>query len=186
MIIEIPNAISIDQVNRIRDSVGPYLNQAPTTTLYRDGKTVNISKTPDLRELDGFLCELFGQVQKQVLLQRYRPSLPSGDSGYEYHLYRPGDLCHYHADNEFSNGFEDGPSLLRYASVTLQLTTNQEGGELVFPAQNKSIKSEAGKIVIFPPYGMFGHYVSESPEPREVIVTWFIYKDLVVSRQNAA
>lgn len=185
MIIEIPNAIGIDQVNKIRDSVRPYINRAPTTTLYRDGQTVNISKTPELQALDQHLCELFGRVQKEVLLQRYRPPYQSGDSGYEYHLYRPGDQCHYHADNEFSSGLDEGPTMLRYASVTLQLTTNNEGGELVFPAQNKKVKSEAGKIVVFPPYGMFGHYVSESSEPREVIVTWFVYKDLMVSRQNA-
>ena len=185
MIIEIPKAISDEHVQRIRDAVSPHIDNAPTTTLYRDGRTVNISKTPDLKVVDEYLCELFGKVQKEVLLQRYRPPYQSGDSGYEYHLYMPGDQCHYHADNEFSNGLDEGPTMLRYASVTLHLTTNNEGGELVFPTQNKKVKSEAGKIVVFPPYGMFGHYVSESSEPREVIVTWFVYKDLMVSRQNA-
>jgi hypothetical protein len=186
LILEIPNAIDIEQVNRIKDAVSPYTYAAPTTTLYRDGKTVNISNTPELKDIDVYLHEVFSQVQKEVLLQRYRPSWGSGDSGYGYHLYRPGDVCHYHSDNEFSTSVEDGPTMLRYASVILQLTTNKDGGELIFPAQNKKVKSEAGKIVIFPPYGMFGHYVSESSEPREVVVTWFVYKDLIVSKQNAA
>jgi hypothetical protein len=71
---------------------------------------------------------------------------------------------------------------LRYASVTLHLNTVHEGGELVFPAQNKKVKTEEGKIVIFPPYGMFGHYTTPSEEPREVVVTWFIYANMVVRR----
>lgn len=174
MIIEIPNAIGIKDVERIKSSVQPFLPQAPTTTYNRDGKTVAISKTPELIEVDKYLNNLFSEVQRSVLQQRYKPVFPSGDSGYEYHLYRPGEICHLHADDEFSYSNEP-ETTIRYASVVLHLNTVTEGGELVFPAQNKKVNTEAGKIVIFPPYGMFGHYTTPSQEPREVIVTWFTY-----------
>jgi hypothetical protein len=160
--------------------VTPFLSHSEQNTYNRDGKTVNITKTPNLAEIDNFLLQLFGRVQENVIQQRYRPSNPSADSGYEYHLYSPNEVCHFHADYEFTEDTEQ--SFLRYASVTLHLNTVHNGGELVFPAQNKQIKTEEGKIVIFPPYGMFGHYTTPSEEPREVIVTWFIYKNLILRR----
>jgi predicted 2-oxoglutarate/Fe(II)-dependent dioxygenase YbiX len=181
MIIEIPNAIGAEDVRRIRGSVQPFLSQTSTTAYNRDGKTVVISKTPELGGIDKYLNDLFSEVQRSVLQQRYKPVLPSGDSGYEYHLYRPGDICHPHADGELSDPTEP-ETTIRYASVTLHLNTVKEGGELVFPAQNKKVKTEAGKIVVFPPYGMFGHYTTPSEEPREVIVTWFIYQGIKVVR----
>jgi predicted 2-oxoglutarate/Fe(II)-dependent dioxygenase YbiX len=180
MIIEIPNAISESQVLEIRNAVYSFVPTVASSTTYnRDGKTVNISQTPELREVDYFLHKLFASVQKDVVAHRYRPSTTSsGDSGYEYHLYQPGEVCHHHADGEISEGHD----LIRYASVTLHLNTVKEGGELVFPAQNKKVKTEAGKIVIFPPYGMFSHYTTPSEEPREVVVTWFIYTDVRIVR----
>ena len=100
----------------------------------------------------------------------------SADSGYEYHIYDSQEICNYHGDGEFDhNGSE---IRIRYASVTLHLNTIKEGGELIFPNQNKKVKTEAGKIVIFPPYNMFGHYTTPSEEPREIIVTWFLYRGI--------
>jgi predicted 2-oxoglutarate/Fe(II)-dependent dioxygenase YbiX len=181
LIIEIPNAIGMEDVERIRNAVQPFLSQAPTTTFYRDGKTVNISKTLELHETNNYLHALFSEVQRSVLQQRYKPPFSSGDSGYEYHLYRPEEVCHHHEDFEFTDTRQQETSI-RYASVTLHLNTVKEGGELVFPAQNKKVKTEAGKIVVFPPYGMFGHYTTPSEEPREVVVTWFIYDGIKAVR----
>jgi hypothetical protein len=152
-------------------------------TFNRDGKTVNITKTPELQQVDAFLSKLFSDIHSNVVFQRYRPPpvCTSGDSGYEYHLYEPGDVCHFHADYEFHSGDED--TLLRYASVVLHLNTVNQGGELVFPSQDKKIKTEMGKVVIFPPYGMFSHYTTPSEEPREVVVTWFVYTNHVIRRK---
>jgi hypothetical protein len=70
--------------------------------------------------------------------------------------------------------------MLRYASVVLHLNSIEVGGDLVFSNQNKTIKTEAGKVVIFPPYGMFEHYSTSADVPREVIVTWFVYNNVRV------
>jgi len=174
MIIELPDWADKTTTAKIREAVAPYKRGFEPYGTYRDGETVNISRTPDLAEIDQLLHDVFTTAQRDVLTRRYKPPFPSADSGYEYHCYNPGDVCHLHGDGETCNGF------LRYASVVLHLNTVSEGGELVFPAQNKSVKTEEGKVVIFPPYGMFGHYTTPSPEPREVIVTWFVYNNVRV------
>lgn len=182
MIIELPNSVSKEDTAFIREAVKPFLQFQKQNTFNRDGKTVNITRTQELNLVDEFLSKLFAEVHSNVISQRYRPPpmCNSGDSGYEYHLYGPDEVCHFHADSEFHDGSND--TLLRYASVVLHLNTVDEGGELVFPAQNKQVKTEEGKIVIFPPYGMFSHYTTPSKESREVVVTWFLYTNYIIKR----
>lgn len=174
MIIELPNYVSLDVIEEIRASVKPHINTNTLNTYNRDGNTVLISKIDTLKNLDTKIHDIFLNLQKDIIQNRYKPFRPSGDSGYEYHIYNPGDICHYHTDGEI-----DDAGFIRYASVTVHLNTVKEGGELIFPEQNKTIKTEAGKIVVFPPYGMYGHYTTPSSEPREVLVSWFIYTDKI-------
>jgi hypothetical protein len=179
MIIEIPRAITSKQCSFIKEAVTPFLLHSEQNTYNRDGKTVNITHIPDLHEVDKFLSKLFARVQENVVKQRFRPppECTSGDSGYEYHLYGTNEVCHYHSDGELADS-KASKTLLRYASVILHLNTVHEGGELVFPEQNKSIKTEEGKLVIFPPYGIYGHYTTPSNETREILVTWFVYDSI--------
>jgi hypothetical protein len=179
MIIELPNYIDQKTIDEIRNSVKPYINKSNSTTEYRDGNSVFISQIPELKEIDFKLFNIFSNLQENVVKQRYNPLFTSGDSGYEYHIYNPGEICHYHSDGEVTGKSLDN-NVLRYASVCVHLNTVKEGGELVFPSQNRSIKTEAGKVVIFPPYGMYSHYTTASLEPREVLVTWFIYSNLKI------
>jgi predicted 2-oxoglutarate/Fe(II)-dependent dioxygenase YbiX len=178
MIIELPGYIDLDTVAEIREAVKPLLPKTKTHVYNRDGYTVNISEQPSLKELDNKLAGIFRKLQDDVVAHRYKPQYASGDSGYEYHIYEPGDVCHIHCDGEITRRTNGG--LLRYASVVIHLSTLEDGGELVFPTQNTSVKTEAGKVVIFPPYGMFQHYTTPSTQPREVIVTWFVYNGITV------
>ena len=176
MIIELPNFVCNEDIVKIRDAVRPYLlDKQDNYQTNRDGNTVNISKTPELKEIDDALHGFFSKIGSGVLKCRYKPQFDSADSGYEYHRYNPGDVCHYHSDGEV-----DPYGMLRYASVVLHMNTPAEGGEIVFPAQNKSVKTEAGKVVIFPPYGSYGHYTTPSADPREVIVSWFVYQNVSI------
>lgn len=175
MILEYKNYVSSELVEEIRQKAAPFLDTIHKETMYnRDGLTVNITKTKELQELDVKLSVLFKILANDVVANRFKPQFSSGDSGYEYHLYRPGDICHHHADGEVSN------KLLRYATVILFLTDSNDG-ELVFPAQNIEIKPEKGKVVVFPPSGVFSHYSKPSVEKREILMTWFIYNNLTVS-----
>jgi len=181
MILEYPNYISTEAVKRIRESVKPFINTSKSTEYNRDGYTVDISKILELKDLDNELHNIFLKIQKNIVQQRYSPIYESGDSGYQYHIYNPNDICRYHIDGEVSD-ITAQQTLLRYASVVIHLNTVTEGGELVFPNQNKSIKTEEGKLVVFPPYGMFGHYTTPSNQVREVLVSWFVYTGLTVNR----
>lgn len=172
MIIEISNYVNLDFIKEIKSSVIPYINYNDNVSCNRDGNTVCISKLNELKNLDNKLCGLFKNIQTEIIQHRYKPMYASADNGYEYHIYNPRQICHYHADSEI-----DSDGSLRYASVVIHLNTVKNGGELIFPSQNRSIKTEIGKVVIFPPYSMYGHYTTPSDEAREVLVSWFVYKD---------
>jgi hypothetical protein len=180
MILEFPNYLDPQTVKEIREAVKPFISQKKETVYYRDGNTVNITNTEQLKELDNKLYKIFTKIQTDIIQQRYKPIFSSVDSGYEYHIYNPGEICHFHSDSEFAETGEN--TLLRYASVVLHLNTVTEGGELVFPEQNVKIKTEEGKLVIFPPYGMFGHYTTPSNQVREVLVSWFVYNGMSINK----
>jgi predicted 2-oxoglutarate/Fe(II)-dependent dioxygenase YbiX len=181
MIIELPNYVDEQTIAEIRNSVKPFLPQSKHHAFNRDGYTVNITKNDELKELDQKINTIFVRLQNDILTQRYKPAVGnSGSSDFEYHLYQAGDICRCHSDSEIIITPERPSSLLRYASVVLHLNTMVEGGELVFPDQNQKIKTEAGKVVIFPPYGFYQHYTTPSNEDREVLVTWFVYNGINV------
>lgn len=180
MILEYKNYVSNDLVEEIQRTVLPFIGQKKETTYNRDGFTVNItelsSSNESLVSLDHKLSLVIADLASDIVGKRFKPQFNSGDSGYEYHLYRPGDICHYHSDGEVCSKH----GVLRYATVILFLTDNDDG-ELVFPAQNVEVKPEKRKIVIFPPYGLFSHYSKPSVKDREILMTWFIYDGIKVN-----
>ena len=149
MILEFPNYLNAETIKEIREAVQPFISNKKETTYNRDGNTVFISEIPKLKDLDNKLHEVFIKIQSDIVQYRYQPKFQSADAGYEYHVYHPNDICHYHSDGEVAD-IRGNKTLLRYASVILHLNTVHDGGELIFPEQNKSIKTEEGKLVIFP------------------------------------
>jgi predicted 2-oxoglutarate/Fe(II)-dependent dioxygenase YbiX len=175
MILELSNYVDLNLVEEIKTSVNPYINKNNNYNTYRDGNTVDISNNPELKTLDNKIHTIYNSLQRHIIKPRYSPIGQSADSGYQYHKYNPGEIAQPHADGEIDESF------LRYASVILCLNTPKNGGELIFPKQNKVIKSEAGKVIVFPPYGTHTHYTTPSTDEREVIVSWFIYENIIVS-----
>lgn len=187
MIFEIPNFVSQEELNFINSKINFYMSNNKEEIKqfrpfsYKDGNTIFISKNKDFIELDKFLNNIF--VSSELLgfvNRRYRPTCSTADSGYEFHRYSPGNICNIHGDGEFTfnNYFTGEESLIRFLSVVLHLNTPSSGGELVFPELNKTIKTEAGKIVLFPPYNFYQHYTNPSSDNRDVIVTWFVYEKI--------
>jgi hypothetical protein len=167
-------------INEVRDISPDYKHIKSTSNFsnYREGKTLNIGEVPELKNIDDKLQKIFSNISNDIVIPNFKPLFPTGDTGYEYHCYEPGEVCRVHGDGEITNNSK----LLRIASVIIHLNTVENGGELVFPMQNKSIKTEKGKLVIFPPYGMYQHYTTTSEEKREVIVTWFVYNSINIVR----
>jgi len=176
MILELPNYVDFETIDIIKNNINDYkIGKTSIHSSYnREGVTFNISKINELKHLDEIIYKLCANITQNVIIPNYKPVYAIGDSGYEYHCYEPKQICKPHADGEFTVN----SSLLRVASVVFHLNTVHEGGELVFPNQNESIKTEKGKVVIFPPYSFYPHYTTPSEESREVIVTWFVYNGI--------
>jgi hypothetical protein len=184
MILEIHDFINDEQLSFIKDCLNPYLDSnymKLKDNSYRDGKTIAVSSINELSELDKFLHEkVFGSdYLLSYINKRYKPFYPSIDTGYEFHRYPPNNICHVHGDGEFSK-IDSNVGIVRFASLVLHLNTPSNGGDLIFPELNKTVKTEAKKMVIFPPYNFAQHYTTPSLENRDVIVTWFAYDKIKV------
>jgi hypothetical protein len=190
MIFELSGFVSDEQLEYIKNNVYAHLEAEKNFTKYgsyRDGDSFTISNIPELKELDTFLYDKIFSSKEFIgyINRRFRPIFPTADTGYEFHRYYPGDIAHLHADNEvfFNSESENSSALLRFASVVLHLNTPSSGGDLVFPHLNKTVKTEAGKIVVFPPYGFAQHYTTPSEDCRDVLVTWFVYDNISVYKK---
>jgi hypothetical protein len=179
MIIELPNFVDSEKLNTINSFFESYISNKKfgiKEDSYRDGTSIPISHIKELEEIDNLLQGIFGSRKLLGRIERrYRPEYSTGDSGYEFHRYYPGQICHIHGDSEIPTVKSKGESLLRFASVVMHLNTPSNGAELVFPELDKTVKTEAGKIVVFPPYNFAQHYTTASTDNRDVIVTWFVY-----------
>lgn len=186
MIFAVQNAIPKELIDRIRGSVSEVLlaQDAPRfgTTYNRMGNTICISKTPQLSEVDAAIADFICAFSEEVVRHRYSPEFATGDSGYEYHQYAPGDMCFPHSDGATSFARGESSCLLRYATVVMHLNTVDEGGETVFPIQNQSFKTLEAQVLVFPPYGTHPHYVTPSQQTREIVMTWLVYTGINVVR----
>jgi hypothetical protein len=184
MIFNVKDAVPKDLLEKIRYGVTDELLSSNANVLgayNRTGKTLNISNTPELKQLDIQICEFITKLSEEFIHYRFNPQFTSGDSGYEFHRYEPGDMCLVHADQEFAFK-QNNTSLLRYATVVLHLNTVTVGGETVFPHQNKSFPTIEGQVLVFPPYGGYQHYVTPSTERRDILMTWMVYNGITVNK----
>ena len=182
MFIEVPNFIPPDKLAWLRERLNASMHLSIGSSYNRAGDTVSISQEPSLQDVDAYLHGLFGDIVNDYAVPSFSPLYPTGDSGYEFHRYPTGSVCKEHVDGEvFAGRDANSPtSLVRYATVVLHLTTND--GELVFPKQNKRIKTEAGKLVMFPPNTLYPHYTTASNADREIVMTWLVYSGITAVR----
>jgi hypothetical protein len=182
MIYELNNYVSKDDLVYINETINKHIESnensfARKKDSYRHGKTIYITEENKLQELDKKIKDIISSLMGFVE-RNYRPGFVVGDSGYEFHRYFSGDVCKVHQDGEMPNLNNSNQSLIRFLSIVIHLNTPQEGGDTVFPDQGKIVKTEAGKVVLFPPYGFVPHYVTKSLENRDVIVTWLVYNGI--------
>lgn len=97
-----------------------------------------------------------------------------GDSGYQLRKLTGSTKLHYDGLlNGNENNFLDQKSL-RVLSIIIALN-DYEGGEIVFPRQNITVKLKKNQAIIFPPFWTHPHYVN-SPKNNTVrytINSWF-------------
>ena len=186
MILAYQNAIPTKLMADIRERANAWLDcnkENKFNTAYnRVGDTIVLELHSEFLDLDGKIKDFLQEFIKEVVLYRYKPDFPVGDSGFEYHRYNPGDMCFPHTDGETAFKPGESTSLLRFATIIMHLNTVEHGGETIFPMQNKTFKAIEGQILLFPPYNMYPHYVTPTPERREILMTWLVYSGINVIR----
>lgn len=183
MITLLKNVIPAELTQKIRARCAMYLDVNSYSfnhTYNRAGKTVTVGKTPELQDLDEELAAFIRILINRSIVNLYRPSFGVADTGYEFHRYEAGDFCLVHADEDVSFEETATTSLLRFATIILHLNTVSEGGETIFPNQNKKYKTIEGQILIFPPTGLYPHYTTPANETRDILMTWLVHRDIRV------
>lgn len=181
LFIEVYDCLNESEIESIRSEMRlhkDYNNQYQNNE-YQNREGYTVSEFSE--ETHNLIMDRIKKVAHNVVNPLYSPQTESADQGIEYHRYPPGSICREHADRELF--FFGNQSLLRYATIVLHLSDNPDS-DLVFPYFNKRIKTEAGKMVIFPPYGPYRHFTTESKTDREVIVTWLVHGNTVVIRYD--
>lgn len=71
--------------------------------------------------------------------------------------------------------YHNTPTDLRCLSTIVALNSNYEGGELIFPVQNRTIKLKRGQLIAFPPYWTHPHYTNDLKNDtfRYTATIWF-------------
>jgi len=67
------------------------------------------------------------------------------------------------------------PEIKRSLSIIVALNSDYDGGELVFPVQNRKIKLKMGQVIVFPPYWTHPHYTNDLKNDtfRYTLNTWY-------------
>lgn len=184
MITLLKNAIPTELTQKIRARCAAYLDVNPhnsfNRTYNRLGKTVNVSKTSELQDIDAEIAGFIRTFTKEFIMNLYAPAYGVADTGYEFHRYETGDSCLVHADQDFVFTETCKDAFLRFATVILHLNTVADGGETRFPNQNESYKTVEGQILVFPPTGLYPHYVTPTKETRDILMTWLVYETVRV------
>ena len=72
MILEFPNYVSDKDIDTILSAVHPHVENGQTHVYNRDGKTVNITKTEELKEVDKLLQDIFADLHKSLVAQQIK------------------------------------------------------------------------------------------------------------------
>ncbi|MEN8109046.1 MAG: 2OG-Fe(II) oxygenase [Pseudomonadota bacterium] len=130
-----------------------------------------ISGKPHWQDLDAELFRSLG-----IAIREFRETFPFfkgpfKDSGYAIQRTRPGEHYHWHIDggsHEFSQR--------QLVAVWYLNTVDGPGGETGFSYQDVSIKPEAGKLLLFPPFWTHEHRgVTLQKGVKYIATTWAVF-----------
>jgi len=114
---------------------------------------------------------IYGDLQKVIWTYRNMYNIDvKEDEGFAINKYGRGAEYKGHVDHH--------PTNQRVFSIVAFLNDNFDGGELVFPLLDISIKPQAGSAVMFPSNFPYYHYANQvgaesSNEVKYSLVTWF-------------
>jgi predicted 2-oxoglutarate/Fe(II)-dependent dioxygenase YbiX len=137
---------------------------------YNHETNVNAKVMPPEQKIKSNIHELIVQgihKIKEILITNYGIEI----EGCEYNQLRKiYGSTKYHEDGNYQEG------TTRVLSMITALNSDYDGGELVFPCQNFTIKLKRGQCILFPPYWTHPHYTNDLKNNtfRYTINTWLI------------
>ena len=115
--------------------------------------------------IDNFLFKKINAAVDQYR-KEYKECNVKYDSGYDLLRYPKGGYYCQHTDSYTET--------TRTLSMTINLNTDYQGGELSFYGDDLKIRTNAGSAILFPSNFMFPHEIKDVTEgTRYSIVTWF-------------
>jgi alkylated DNA repair dioxygenase AlkB len=119
-------------------------------------------------ELDSLLLAEVGAIARS-LSEIYRGIGITGDEGYRFNRYSPGQSYKLHVDRSALSKANSA----RYVSLILNLNNEYEGGEIHFPRQELKVKLGVGDLLVFPSCYTHPHEVIPIQSGvRKSIVSW--------------
>ncbi len=131
-----------------------------------------ISNKDDWKDIDQMLFRCVGAAMTEFRETYPFFKGPFKDMGYQMQRYLPGEFYQWHIDGG-SHQFMD-----RQLVVLWYLNDVPEGagGETQFLYQDVSVRPEAGKMVVFPPFWTHEHRANELTEGAKYIATtWVLF-----------
>ena len=135
---------------------------------YNHETNVNAKVMPPEQKIKSNIHELIVQgihKLKEILSTKYGIEI----EGCEYNqLTKIYGSTKYHEDGNYQEG------TTRVLSMITALNSDYDGGELVFPCQNFTIKLKRGQCILFPPYWTHPHSTNNlyNNTVRYTINTW--------------
>ena len=149
---------------------------------YSMRRYMNLSQNKNLNTL----TMKFSQVANDLAQEYFQ--LPEGmeesqmddwwDDGFIFAHYRPGDDLKLHVDGHSS---EEGRNGLRLVTVLFFLNDIANGGELIFPMQERNVQPQQGSAVVFPVSFTHPHRVAACKSDRFIVQTWLTDTRFVVN-----
>ena len=132
-----------------------------------------VSNKPNWKDIDQELFRSLGQAMREFRERYDFFKGPFKDQGYAVQRTDPGEFYHWHIDggsHEFANR----------QLVALWYLNDVEGpgGETQFQYQDVSVKPEAGKLILFPPFWTHLHRGNNlQAGVKYIATTWILFAD---------
>ncbi len=132
-----------------------------------------VSNKPNWKDIDQELFRSLGQAMREFRERYDFFKGPFKDQGYAVQRTDPGEFYHWHIDggsHEFANR----------QLVALWYLNDVEGpgGETQFQYQDVSVKPEAGKLILFPPFWTHLHRGNTlQAGVKYIATTWILFAD---------
>lgn len=169
------NMISDEHCDFLRNFIDAHAVKDEKTVIHNTNVKAyvfNLSTSTNYSLFINILIPVFNKVMDE-LHTRYFINV-SGNSDNSILLRKIYGDTRLHIDGPKSDVRIKEHNVLRELAFILCLNDDYEGGEIIFPSQNREIKLKKGQLLLFPPYWTHPHYTNAPKNDtfRYTVTTW--------------